>query len=88
MDLQGQMVKLSGDFPTPEPEAPPVFGELIAGVGSLIFTVGLIAALLGAVGLFFTRHRERQLFKMFLIVSGVGVVVGLVGGVFYLIGGM
>ena len=88
MNLHEQLVIASGDFPTLEPQAPPVIGEFIAHVGSLIFTFGVIAALLGAVGLFFTRHRERELFKVFLYMSGIGVVLGLVGGVIYLLGGI
>jgi len=88
MDLQGQVVRTSGDLPNPQPEAPPVFGEVIAHIGSLFFTAGLVALLLGAVGLFFTRHGERSLFKMFLGMSGVGVVVGCIGGFFHLAGGM
>lgn len=88
MDLQGQIVRTSGELPNPRPEAPPVLGELIAHVGSLFFTAGVIAALLGAVGLFFTRHRERSLFKMFAGMSAVGVVLGCIGGFFYLVGGM
>lgn len=88
MDLRSQMLKISADLPNPTPEAPPVFGEIIAHIGSLIFTAGLIAAALGAVGLFFTRHRERTLFKMFAGMSAVGLVVGLIGGLVYLVGGM